>query len=112
MKEKLKFGSKIANLVVSWFNVFMFFAMRCCWSGISKTLQYEEVESIVGKWFILNLPPILWFIFIGLFIANIVLFILKDKKDYKWSYIFNGVNGLFFIVILVVIMLGAIDYMD
>ena len=112
MKDKLNFSSKIANLVVSWFNVFMFLAMRCCWSGISKTLKYEDMETEFSKWIILNLPPILWFVFIGVFITNIVLFLIMDKKKNKWSYILNGVNGVFFIVILVVIMLGAIDYMD
>ena len=93
MKEKLKFSSKIANLVVSWFNVFMFFSMKCCWSGISKTLEYEKNDS----WFILNLPPILFFVFIAILVANILLFILVDKKKNLWSYIFNGVNGVFFI---------------
>ena len=45
MKDKLNFSSKIANLVISWFNVFMFLAMRCCWSGISKTLKYEDKDN-------------------------------------------------------------------
>ena len=70
MKDKLNFSSKIANLVVSWFNVFMFLAMRCCWSGISKTLGYEKSNS----WLILNLPVFLFFIFLVVMISNIVLY--------------------------------------
>ena len=40
--KKFILGSKISNLVLSWFNFILFFAMRCCWSGISKTLGYED----------------------------------------------------------------------
>ena len=59
-KIMLKF-SHIGNLVVSWFNFMMFFAMRPCWSGISKTLKYEEmcekfgVDHFISN-LILNLP--------------------------------------------------------
>lgn len=108
MKSKLVFGSKIANLVISWFNFFMFFAMRCCWSGISKTLGYEKSNS----WLILNLPVFLFFIFLVVMISNIVLYLIMKKEKNLWSYIFNGVNVVFLIAIMVIIMLGAIDYMD
>ena len=33
---------KISTLVISLFNLLMYFSMRCCWSGISKTLGYED----------------------------------------------------------------------
>ena len=61
MKKKLIFGSKMANLAVSWFNFIMFFSMRCCWSGISKTLGYEKNET----WILLNLPVLIFFLFFG-----------------------------------------------
>ena len=107
MKEKLKFSSKVANLALSWFNFVMFFSMRCCWSGISKTIGYEDNET----WFLLNLPVLIFFLFFGVFVANVILYIFMKKEKNLWSYIFNGVNGVFFIVIMVIIKLGAIDYM-
>ena len=53
--------SKIGNLVVAWFNFFMFFAMRPCWSGISKTLGYEKNPT----WLMYNLPVIIWILLFG-----------------------------------------------
>ena len=108
VKKILDNISKIGNLVISWFNFFMFFAMRPCWSGISKTLGYESSES----WLILNLPVILWILFFLVAVSNTILFVvLKDKKK-TYQYIYNGVNIVFFIAVMVVIALGAIDYMD
>ena len=74
MKKKLIFGSKMANLAVSWFNFIMFFSMRCCWSGISKTLGYEKNET----WILLNLPVLIFFLFFGIFVANIVLYLFMN----------------------------------
>ena len=99
--------SKIGNLVFAWFNFFMFFAMRPCWSGISKTLGYEKSES----WLILNLPVILWILFFAVAVTTTVLFLVKKKKKNLWSYILNGINVVFFVAVMVVIALGAIDYM-
>lgn len=100
--------SKIGNLVISWFNFCMFFAMRPCWSGISKILGYEKSES----WFILNLPVFIWVILFGIALATTILYIVKKKEKNLWSYIFNGVNIVFFIAVLVIIAMGAADYMD
>ena len=108
MKEKIVKISKISNLVLSWFNFFMFFAMRCCWSGISKTLGYNGSSE---KWFLYWLPVMVWGVLMVIFIANLLLYLLL-KKGKVWSYILNGVNILFLIVILVIIKLGAIDYME
>ena len=52
IKTILKRISKIGNLVVAWFNFSMFFAMRPCWSGISKTLGYGNNQT----WLLYNLP--------------------------------------------------------
>ena len=108
IKTILKRISKIGNLVITWFNFAMFFAMRPCWSGISKTLGYGDNQS----WLLYNLPALIWGL---LFIIAITttLFYITSKKDKKlWSYIFNAINLLFLIVILVIIKLGAIDYLD
>lgn len=99
--------SKIGNLVLSWFNFFMFFAMRPCWSGISKTLGYEDNMT----WLLYNLPVIIWILFFVIAVTNTVLFLTK-KKSNLWSYIMNGVNVVFLVAVLVIIALGAIDYLD
>lgn len=100
--------SKIGNLVLAWFNFCMFFAMRPCWSGISKKLGYESS----GSWFILNLPVIVWILFFVVALSATMLFIFMKKERNLWSYIFNGLNIVFFILVMVVINLGALDYMD
>ncbi|MBQ9731225.1 MAG: metallophosphoesterase [Bacilli bacterium] len=99
--------SRIGNLVLSWFNFFMFFAMRPCWSGISKTLGYEDNMT----WLLYNLPVIIWILFFVIAVANTVLFLTK-KKNNLWSYIMNGVNVIFLVAVFVIIALGAIDYLD
>ena len=58
MKKNLIKVSKIGNLILSFFNLAMFFAIRMCWSGISKTLGYESSRSD----FILLLPVFIFFI--------------------------------------------------
>lgn len=108
MKKKLIFTSKISNLVISWFNFFMFFSMRCCWSGISKTLGYEDSYNWVIYW----LPVMVWALLMLIFITNICLFKFMKKERKVWSFICNGINVIFVIVNLVIIKLGAIDYMD
>ena len=63
MKKYLNYLSKGFNLVLSFFNLILFFSIRMCWSGISKTLGYEDSNSA----FILWLPVIIWFILIIIF---------------------------------------------
>ena len=55
MKKYLNYLSKGFNLVLSFFNLILFFSIRMCWSGISKTLGYEDSNSV----FILWLPVII-----------------------------------------------------
>lgn len=106
MKKYLNYLSKGFNLVLSFFNLILFFSIRMCWSGISKTLGYEDSNSA----FILWLPVIIWFILIIIFGLNVFFFLKKRNKN-LWSYIMNGVNTLFLIVNIVIVILGAIDYM-
>lgn len=106
MKKILLLVSKIGNLILSFFNLSMFFAIRMCWSGISKTLGYEKS----GSEFILLLPVFIFFILIGLFIANILIYKFK-KNNNLLSYIMNVVNVIFLIGITVIILMGADDYM-
>lgn len=103
--------SKIGNLVFSWFNFFMFFAMRPCWSGISKTLSDAFGFGDNPPEFLLWLPVILWILFFVVAVTTTVLFLVKKKEKNLWSYILNGINVVFFVAVMVVIALGAIDYM-
>ena len=108
LKKILLAVSKIGNLVLAWFNFCMFFAMRPCWSGISKILGYEDSGSSL----IYNFPIIVWVLLFAIAMATTLLFILMKKERNLWSYIFNGVNIVFFVAIFVIIALGAADYMD
>ena len=66
MKKELIYKIiKIATLVLALFNLLMFFSMRCCWSGISKTLGYEKAADPNIKQFILDLPVIVLFVLLG-----------------------------------------------
>ena len=108
MKKELIFKVvKIFSVVLSLFNLLMFFAMRCCWSGISKTLGYEKSES----WLLLNLPVMLCILFLLIAIANTTLYFIMKKEKNKWSIIFSSLNVIFLIAIFVIIALGAKDYM-
>ena len=92
MNKILNHISKYFNLIMSFVNLALFFSIRMCWSGISKTLGYEKSESLL----ILYLPVILCGVFIILFIVNILLFKLKKDKN-TWSYIMNTINVVLFI---------------
>ena len=108
MKKELVFKIiKIASLVLSLFNLLMYFSMRCCWSGISKTLGYEKNYDQ----FILDFPVIVFFVLLAIAITNILLFKLMKKEQNLWSIIMISVNFIFTIAVGVIIALGAIDYM-
>ena len=108
MKKELLYKiMKIASLVLALFNLLMYFSMRCCWSGISKTLGYENEYNPL----ILHLPLILFFVMLATAITNIFLFKLMKKDSNLWSIIMIGINAIFTIAITVIIVLGAIDYM-
>ena len=98
---------KIGSLILSLFNFLMYLSMRCCWSGISKTLGYEKNYDP----FILHFPLIVFFVLLALVITNILLFKLMKKESHIWSIIMIIVNFIFTIAVAVIIVLGAIDYM-
>ena len=108
MKKELIYKIiKITSLVLALFNLLMYFSMRCCWSGISKTLGYEKDYSD----FIFHLPLILFFVMLVAAITNILLFKLMKKDSNLWSIIMLSINVILTIGITVIIVLGAIDYM-
>lgn len=97
---------KITALTLNLFNLIMFFSMRCCWSGISKTLGYEDT----GSWFILNLPLLLCILFFVLALTCIILAV-ANKKGRVWPVVFAVLGVIFLAAIFVIIKLGATDYM-
>ena len=107
MKKKIIFlVIRIAGTVLAFFNLLLFFAMRPCWSGISSTIGYKNGAAPI----LYYLPVIICILFFVVLIADLVLkAIFKDKN---WLHItFLSIGVVFFIVIMVIIKKGAIDYM-
>ena len=77
-KETVLRTVNIISLALAFFNFMMYYSMRCCWSGISKTLGYEKAYDE----FILNLPVILCVIIGIVLVVNIVLFFLPKKAGF------------------------------
>ena len=105
--NKVIFGIKILDLLLSVFNFLMLFSLRICWSGISKKLGYEDNYSDL----LYNLPVIICSITLVLMIANIVLFKVSKKESKIWAFVLLFFHIVFFVVNMVIIKLGAIDYM-
>ena len=88
------------------FNAIMFFAMRPCWSGISSTLGYKGNPSNEFLYYL----PIL--ICVLLFLIALSDLILKAIFRKKWlDILYLAIGGVFLIIIIVIIVLGAADYM-
>ena len=110
MKETVKkyLWSGICTLWALIISLF-WFAMRVIWSGISKVVS-EAVGEKSPSDFMLNLPLIisifLWIV-LALALANAVF--LNHKK---WPKItLTSLLGVFTIASIVVVALGAIDYL-
>ena len=102
-------GKKVISalgLMLSIFNLIMFFSMRPCWSGISKTLGYSNG----GSDFILNLPVYLCILFFIIALSNIG-FMIFSKERKVWPIIYLVLGILFFAAVIVIIVMGAKDYM-
>ncbi|MBE6135056.1 MAG: hypothetical protein E7179_03480 [Erysipelotrichaceae bacterium] len=105
MKEKVFQVIRWAGTVLAFFNALMFFAMRPCWSGISSTLGYRGGSNT----FLYFLPV---FICVLLFVELLADLILKKIFKKNWLQImFLAISLVFFAAIMVIIALGAIDYM-
>ena len=105
MKERVFQVIRWAGTVLAFFNALMFFAMRPCWSGISSTLGNKG-----GSNTFLYLLPV--FICVLLFVELLADLILKKIFKKNWLQImFLAISLVFFVAIMVIIALGAIDYM-
>ena len=96
---------KIVGTLFAFFNALMFYAMRPCWSGISSVIGYKGGDNTI----LYYLPVI---ICVLLFVILLSDLILKKIFDKNWLYItFLAISIAFFVVVLVIIKMGAIDYM-
>ena len=96
---------KILGTVLAFFNLLMFYAMRPCWSGISSTIGYENDKPII----LYYLPVIICGL---IFLTLLSDLILKKLFKKNWLYIlYLSISVVFLVIILVVIKMGAIDYM-
>ncbi len=96
---------RLVGTLLSIFNSLMFFALRPCWSGISSTLGYKGE----GNEILYVLPLLICILLFLVLLSDLILKKLFDKEVIHIIYLALGV--VFFIVIMVVIKLGAIDYM-
>ena len=88
------------------FNLLMFYAMRPCWSGISSTIGYGNGKPLI----LYYLPVIICVLFLIIALADLILKAIFPDKN--WLHIaFLGVSFVFLIIIIVVIAMGAKDYM-
>lgn len=105
MKEKISLVLRIVGTVFSFFNALMWFALRPCWSGISSTLGYKGGANT----FLLILPVILCVVLFLILLADLILKAIFKKR---WlNILFLALGIVFFVAIIVVIVMGAIDYM-
>ncbi|MBO4819555.1 MAG: metallophosphoesterase [Firmicutes bacterium] len=106
MIKKSKKVIGIAGFILNLFNLLTFFSMRPCWSGISKTFGYSNGGE---KW-ILDFPVYLIILFFVIFISNL-LFLLFSKQWKRWPVVYLVFGVLFFAAMIVIVVLGAKDYM-
>ena len=96
---------RITGTVLAFFNSLMFYAMRPCWSGISKTIGYGNNKPII----LYYLPVIICVLFFVVLLSDLIL---KKIFNKNWMHImYLSISFIFFVVVLVIIKLGAIDYM-
>ena len=110
MMEKIK--KNLWSIICSFWSLvlaLLWFAMRVIWSGISKVVA-EFCGAKEPTQFMLNLPLylsiLLWLVF-AFSLASLVF--LKNKK---WTKItLTAVLGIFTVASVVVVVMGAIDYL-
>ena len=104
-KNLWSIGCAIWALIIALF----WFAMRVIWSGISKVVA-EAFGADAPDAFMLNLP-----LFVSIFLWIVLAFAVANLiwlKDNLWPKItLTAVLGVFTIASVVVVVLGAIDYL-
>ena len=85
------------------------FSMRVIWSGISKVL-YEAMGMNEPTDFLLNLPLYISVFLWVLFAAAVVALVRKDNKK-RSAVILTVLLGIFTVASVVVVVMGAVDYL-
>lgn len=105
MKKSAERVFKVIDLLLGLVNVLIYYSMRPCWSGISKTLGYEKSYSDL----ILYFPVILFFLLTALFLLTVLLYLFR-RKGKTWSFILLAVHVILLAGIIVIYVMGAKDY--
>ena len=105
MRNKVFLAIRIVGSVLTVFNLLMFFAMRPCWSGISSTLGYKNGNIP----FLYYFPLILCVLFLLVALSDLIIKAIFDKEWIQITYL--AVSFVFFLCIIAIIVLGAVDYM-
>lgn len=106
MKDRVFKIIRIVGTVLAFFNLMMFFALRPCWSGISSTLGYKGGSNV----FLYYLPIFICVLLLLILLADLILKKIFGNKN--WLHIlFAAVSTVFLVAIIIIIALGAIDYM-
>ena len=106
MKNKVFLIIRIIGTVLAFFNFLMFFAMRPCWSGISSTLGFKGGSNT----FLYYLPVVICVLLFVILLCDLILKKIFSKKN--WLHImFLAISVVFLAAIIVIIVLGAVDYM-
>ena len=85
------------------------FAMRVIWSGISKVL-YEAMGKEEPTEFLLNLPLYISIFLWVLLAVAVAMLVWKKRKKYA-MILLTVLLGIFTVASLVVVVMGAIDYL-
>ena len=106
--KKIKFWN---SLLVFWAMAvaIFWFSMRVIWSGISKVL-YEAMDLKEPTEFLLNLPLYIS-IFLWILLALAVLRLARRNRKKKGAITLAVLLGVFTVASVVVVILGAVDYL-
>ena len=105
MKNTIYKIVRILGTLLNLFNLLMFYAMRPCWSGISSTIGYKNGANII----LYYLPVIICVLMFLIAISDLIIKKIFDKNWIHTTYL--AISLVFFIILMVIISLGAIDYM-
>ncbi len=96
---------KLLSLLLTGFDLLMYFAMRPCWSGISKTFGYSNGKADI----LLAIPVMICILLLLIFLANLAALLFKPEGR-RWPLAFTIIGAVFLAAIVVIIKLGAAAY--
>lgn len=105
-ERKIYIVLRITAVLMSVVNLLLFFAMRPCWSGISKTLGYKSGKSR----FLYDMPLYLC-ILMALILISCLVFTAARRKAHGWPIVYTATGVVLLAANIVIIKLGAADYL-